>query len=84
LKANVSVVRIVDCQRIAAPAFDRSDQINQISRGISVPPRGAGQTEQKAISLRCRKIRTRCSDEHNRCKLALLIFTLLLEGSGGA
>jgi hypothetical protein len=58
LKANVSVVRIVDCQRIAAPAFDRSDQINQISRGISVPPRGAGQTEQKAISLRCRKIRT--------------------------
>ena len=48
-----------DCEIhcITAVVFDRSDQINQNSRGISVPPRGAGQTVQKAISLQCRKIR---------------------------
>src|ERR1700733_14198588 len=28
--------------------FDRSDQINQNSRGVFAPPRGAGQTVQKA------------------------------------
>ena len=37
--------------------LDRSDQINQNSRAFLVPPRGAGQTGQKSISLRCRKIR---------------------------
>jgi len=37
--------------------FDRSDQINQNSRRCLVPPRGAGQTGQEAISLQCRKIR---------------------------
>ena len=49
-----------DCEMPASSRrrlFDRSDQINQNSRGILVPPRGAGQTEQKAISLQCRKIR---------------------------
>ena len=49
-----------DCEMPASSRrrlFDRSDQINQNSRGVLVPPRGAGQTEQKAISLQCRKIR---------------------------
>ena len=53
--------------------FDRSDQINQISRGIFVPPRGAGQTGQKAISLRCRKIRMLRAKAAKTSKLALLI-----------
>ena len=82
LKANVSVVRIVDCQRIAAPAFDRSDQINQNSRGVSVSPRGAGQTKQKAISLRCRKIRTVITEVTSKSKLALLINTRLYRWGG--
>ena len=58
LKANVSVVGIVDLPLHRCSGFDRSDQINQNSRRASVPPRGAGQTDQKAISLQCRKIRT--------------------------
>ena len=28
--------------------FDRSDQINQNSRAVTVPPRGTGQTDSKA------------------------------------
>jgi len=73
LKWNVSVVRIVECHCNHCSGFDRSDQINQISRGISVPPRGAGQTEQKAISLRCRKIRTLLTEVANiqTCSLDL-------------
>ena len=73
LKWNVSVVRIVECHCNHCSGFDRSDQINQISRGISVPPRGAGQTEQKAISLRCRKIRIVITEVNSKSKLALLI-----------
>src|SRR6185312_4350925 len=53
--------------------FDRSDQINQNSRGISVPPRGTGQTDQKAISLRCRKIRQQKTRRNAAAKLALYV-----------
>jgi hypothetical protein len=72
LKWNVSIVGIVDPPHRCS-GFDRSDQINQISRGILVPPRGAGQTEQKAISLRCRKIRTLLTEVANiqTCSLDL-------------
>ena len=69
LKANVSVVGIVDLPLHRCSGFDRSDQINQNSRRASVPPRGAGQTGQRSISLRCRKIRSRRLRRHNTTKL---------------
>ena len=60
-----------DCEIrcITAAVFDRSDQINQNSRAFLVPPRGAGQTGQRSISLRCRKIRSRRLRRHNTTKL---------------
>ena len=72
LKPSNYVVGIVDPPHHCS-GFDRSDQINQISRGIFVPPRGAGQTGQKAISLRCRKIRMLRATAAKTSKLALLI-----------
>jgi hypothetical protein len=55
-----------------AQRFDRSDQINQNSRGVIVSPRGAGQTKQQAISLRCRKIRQK-RPKTATAKLALCV-----------
>src|SRR5215217_1870579 len=64
-----------DCEilSITAVVFDRSDQINQNSRGVSVPPRGAGQTVQKAISLQCRKIRIFRHRSDKQSKLCSLL-----------
>ena len=67
--------------------FDRSDQINQNSRGILVPPRGAGQTVQKAISLQCRKIRIfrhRSDGKSKLCSLLTHIATCSIAQSSGA
>jgi hypothetical protein len=61
------------CRRKMRQRFDRSDQINQNSRVCLVPPRGAGQTGQEDISLRCRKIRIAVTKVSSRSKLALLI-----------
>jgi hypothetical protein len=72
-----------DCEMPASSRrrlFDRSDQINQNSRGVPVSPRGAGQTKQKAISLRCRKIRIVITEVTSKSKLALLIFTRMYLG----
>jgi hypothetical protein len=72
-----------DCEMPASSRrrlFDRSDQINQNSRGGPVSPRGAGQTKQKAISLRCRKIRIVITEVTSKSKLALLIFTRMYLG----
>src|SRR6185312_201086 len=62
--------------------FDRSDQINQNSRNISVPPRGAGQTGQKVVSLQCRKIRIVVAEASSKSKLCSLSHTLCILGSG--
>ena len=51
--------------------FDRSDQINQNSRACCVPPRGAGQTGHKSISLQCRKIRQLSLSRNGRQTLSL-------------
>jgi hypothetical protein len=69
--------------------FDRSDQINQNSRGVVISPRGTGQTRQRAISLRCRKIRQRPPLVRWSCQTCSLCATLLLlntafRRSGGA
>ncbi len=52
--------------------LDRSDQINQNSRAFLVPPRGAGQTGQKSISLRCRKIRISWPPKRQKIQTCLL------------
>src|SRR5690606_24403436 len=62
--------------------FDRSDQINQNSRGVSVPPRGAGQTVQKAISLQCRKIRQPDPEGSRSAHFVSLLSTQNIPGSG--
>jgi hypothetical protein len=75
LEVEPLVVGIVNCHRNHCGNFDRSDQINQNSRGVSVPPRGAGQTEQKAVSLQCRKIRQPSLRRLKVSKLCLFAFS---------
>ena len=84
---EIHSITAVASQRLTRWPFDRSDQINQNSRGVSVPPRGAGQTVQKAISLQCRKIRQlslRRPKSANFVSLSHTTCTLGASGSPGS
>ena len=57
--------------------FDRSDQINQNSRAVTVPPRGTGQTGSKAslndVERSGRRSIRRCCDSQT-CSLCATLF----------
>ena len=67
--------------------FDRSDQINQNSRAVSVSPRGAGQTSSKASLYDVERSGRRSHPKDGvTAKLALCVRRIVLSdlGSGGA